>query len=118
MKVTEILDAENLVKRVDAMGRPSGKRLQGLLEYPWVGDVRSLGMSGRVCGRQEDKGGLPAGQEVRGAFDRGGPRARYLSRVVRGHILFLAPPFIITEAELDALFQGIRIATEDVCPSL
>ncbi len=41
-----------------------------------------------------------------------------LSRVVRGHTLVLAPPFIITKAELDALFQGIRMAIEDVCPSL
>jgi adenosylmethionine-8-amino-7-oxononanoate aminotransferase len=116
----QILDAEYLVQRVDEMGRPFGEKLQGLLEYPWVGDVRSLGLIGAIefVVDKKTRAVFPRDKKFGARLTAALREHGILSRVVRGHIFALAPPFIISEAALDTLFQGVRMAIEDVCPSL
>lgn len=119
-KVLEVLDSENLIQRVDESGTLLAKHLHGLLEYPWVGDVRNLGLVGAIEFVADRK------TKVRFAREKQfGPRMiaslrshGVLGRVLLGDVLALAPPFVITDAELDAMFRGIRRAIEEVCPVL
>lgn len=120
LKVIEVLESENLIERVNEIGALFAKHLQGLLEYPWVGEVRSLGLIGAIEFVEDKKTRAPF------ATDRKfGPRMMaalrkrgVLGRVVKGDIFVLAPPFVITESELDAMFQGIRGAIEEVGSAL
>jgi adenosylmethionine-8-amino-7-oxononanoate aminotransferase len=36
------------------------------------------------------------------------------TRVLRGHALHISPPFVITEAEIDTMVDGLGAALEDV----
>lgn len=120
LKVMEIIKSENLLQRVDQMGALLAQHLEALTEYPWVGDVRSIGLLGGIE--------FVADKRSKQCFD---PRKRFasrmtaalrkhgvLTRVVKGDCIVLAPPFVITEAEMARLFKGIRDAIEELCPSM
>jgi adenosylmethionine-8-amino-7-oxononanoate aminotransferase len=86
--VMQILDAEYLVQRVDEMGRPFGEKLQGLLEYPWVGDVRSLGLIGAIefVVDKKTRAVFPRDKKFGARLTAALREHGILSRVVRGHI--------------------------------
>jgi len=120
LKVIQILESEGIIERVNQMGALFTQHLQALLDYRWVGDVRSIGLIGAIE--------FVADKQTKASFapeNKFGPRFMLalrqhgvLGRVVKGDIFVLAPPFVITEAEMDALFRGIRSAIEELCSTL
>jgi putrescine aminotransferase len=120
LKVMEILETENLIQRVNEVGRVFAQKSQELLEYPWVGEVRNIGMLGGIEFVADKKTKAQFGPEKKfiPRFTMALRKQGVLSRVVRGDTLVLAPPFVITEAEMDELFRGIRGAIEEVCPTV
>ncbi|MCB0056821.1 MAG: aspartate aminotransferase family protein [Caldilineaceae bacterium] len=97
----EIIERESLAERAKTLGPRLLGGLQKLLEFPFVGDVRGLGL---VCGVEivaDKESKTPdaalAGKIAKMAQDRG-LRTRTL-----GSTLAFSPPLIISEEEIDEI---------------
>ena len=118
------LEEHDLVAAAAARGTYLGQRLREALgELPCVGDVRGLGMLWAVefVADRETKAPLPSelhfGRLVGDlAFERGVifyPGSGSVDGVRGDHVL-IAPPFVITEREIDELVGVLRQAVLDV----
>jgi putrescine aminotransferase len=107
----DILEREDLVgrvKRLEPVLSASVRRLQGL---PTVGEIRTIGLTAAVALKPEVLAADPTTPDkiVAAALRHG-----VASRVLRGHAIHISPPFVITEAQIDAMVDGIGLAIEDV----
>ncbi|MGD2185299.1 MAG: aspartate aminotransferase family protein [Desulfobacterales bacterium] len=118
-----ILEQERLVERVEVLGPVLGEKLTGVLgDSPYVGDIRGLGM---MWGLE-----LVADKATLSPF----PRARKVAELMWEHLfkqgvivykalalagtdgdgLVVAPPFIISENEMDIVTAALRRALDEV----
>jgi hypothetical protein len=117
------LREHRLIQRCAEMGRALHSRLAGLRDHPLVGDVRGRGLLAGVE--------LVAGRESREPLPRSAAAAEGLTAAaldeglvvwpntghadgVNGDLVMLAPPFVITEDQIDEMVDGIGNALEDV----
>ncbi|MCS6862118.1 MAG: aspartate aminotransferase family protein [Abditibacteriales bacterium] len=111
LKNLDLLERENLVARAATMGAYLQSQLQSFYDFDCVGEVRGLGLMAAVEFVKDRQTKSPAhiGERVlRAARERG-----VICRV-RGDVLLLAPPLIITEAEVDRLVVALREAIREV----
>jgi adenosylmethionine-8-amino-7-oxononanoate aminotransferase len=111
----EIFEREGLVDRAAAMGRRLLAGLETLREFPVVGDVRGLGLMAGVELVEDRATKTPAvGLGVRVLAEA---RARGLVTRVRpgqtghhpiGDTICLAPPLVVTEAQVDRIVEILR----------
>jgi len=113
----DILDREELVARAAVLGRRLLDRLQTLRDLPVVGDVRGLGL---MCGVElvEDQrtkapalglgARVLAGARQRGLVTR--MRAGQRGEHPIGDVICLAPPLVISEAQVDRIVEILREA--------
>ncbi len=111
LRALEILEAEKLVDRAARLGRLLLERLGTLADLPCVGEVRGLGLMAAVE--------LVADRATRRRID---PALKVGARVVReaqqaglivrprGDIVTLAPPFVISEEQVDEIVAILRRA--------
>jgi adenosylmethionine-8-amino-7-oxononanoate aminotransferase len=120
VKVMQIIESENLIERVNRVGQVFSENLKALMDYPWVGNVRSLGLLGGIefVSDKDTKAPLPADKKFSARFTQALYSHGVVGRVVKGDTYVMAPPFVITDAEMQLLFRGIRQAIEEVCPTL
>ena len=118
LKTLEILEEEKLVERAGRLGQYLLDRLRGLADLPAVGEVRGLGLMAAVE--------LVADRGTRTPFDparRVGAevcgRAQEAGLILRsrGDVLTLAPPFVITEGQIDRLVAVLRQAIQTTTES-
>lgn len=114
----DILEDEDLVERAEVMGRRLLDGLETLRDLPVVGDVRGLGL---MCGvelvedRQTKAPALGLGARVlaearaRGLITR--IRAGQRGEHPIGDVICLAPPLVVTEAQVDRTVEILRDAT-------
>jgi adenosylmethionine-8-amino-7-oxononanoate aminotransferase len=113
----EILEKEGLVERADRMGKRLLDGARSLLDLKAVGEVRGLGL---MCAVE-----LVADRATKAPFD---PTRNVIGRVrkeleARGlftravrDIILLAPPLVITEAQVDRLVGILREGISTVLP--
>jgi putrescine aminotransferase len=108
----EVIDRDGLIDQVGERGAYLGQLLETLRDLPEVGDVRYHGLMAavelvkdRTTRESYPEEAQRAAAVVLAARDHG-----LLVRPLLGDIIFLAPPFIISEAQLDRCVEGIRLA--------
>ncbi len=112
LKNIEILEREQLAQRSKALGMRLLEGLKSLAEFPFVGDVRGLGL---LCGVEivSDKAGKTAdpGLTLRifKAAQKLGLRTRPL-----GSTLAFAPPLSISEDEVDEIIKRLGAAMDSI----
>ena len=121
--VLDYIREHDLVNRCAAMGAYLLKKLQGLYRHPIVGDVRGLGLMAGVEFVQDRKTKKPFDPKLKlnaligsRAFEKGlitYPGGGGADGVRGDHIL-LAPPFVITEKQIDQLVGILDEAIADV----
>ena len=121
--VIDYIREHNLVKRCAAMGEYLLKKLYGLYRHPIVGDVRGLGLMAGVEFVKNRKTKETFDPKLKlnvlignRAFDKGlitYPGGGGADGVRGDHIL-LAPPFIITEEQVDQLVRILDEAIAEV----
>jgi 4-aminobutyrate---pyruvate transaminase len=114
LKAIEIYARDRIFERAAQLAPQFQARLAALNNHPLVGEARGLGLIGGVE--------LVANKKSRQAFAPGrgvGPRAvRYaedeglIVRAVMGDVLTLCPPLIITDAEINELFDRLTRALD------
>ena len=115
-----IIERERLVERAAELGVRLAARLQGLLEEPMVGHVRSLGLIGGVE--------LVKNRETKESYDPGLTVARrvYLAaladgvilRPLPGDVIGICPPLTSSEPDLDKVMDTLRGAIATVAREL
>ena len=107
----DILERERLVERVATLEPILDNAVRRLEGTPMVGEIRTVGLTAAVAIKPailEKDPGTPE-KVVAASLQHG-----VASRVLRGHAIHISPPFVITEAQIDAMVEGIGNALEDV----
>src|SRR5262249_48063568 len=113
LRTLDVLERERLVPRAGRLGQYLLDQLRTLEDLPSVGEVRGLGLMAAVE--------LVADRATRAPFEPGlrvGARVTRHAQVAglilrtRGDVITLAPPFVITESEVDDMVGMVRGAIE------
>lgn len=113
----DIFEREGLVERAAVLGRRLLDRLQTLRDLPVVGEVRGLGLMGGVELVEDQRTKAPAlglgarvlaGARQRGLLTR--MRAGQRGEHPIGDVICLAPPLVISEAQVDRIVEILREA--------
>lgn len=117
------LRRHGLLARCAALGRVLHERLEPLRGLPFVGDIRGRGLLAGIEFVEDVESRMPFLREQRFAerFTAAAERVGLMvwpntgqADGVNGDLVVLAPPFVITEAEIDELVVRFRKALEDV----
>jgi len=121
-EVLRILDTEGLVERSAAQGERLLRRLRGrLADHPAVGDVRGSGLLLAIELVEDRSTRAPFPRAARlterlvaAARDRGVLvySSTGSANGVDGDLIVLGPPFVVTDAELDRIVDGVAGAIE------
>jgi adenosylmethionine-8-amino-7-oxononanoate aminotransferase len=110
----EIIERENLVERCAEVGSYLQEGLRTLLSHAIVGDVRGRGMVAGVEFVQSKQTrewfpptALGAAKVRDAAFERG----VFVRLLAAGHVLGIAPPFIISKEQIDTV---VRVMDESI----
>ncbi|HUE76281.1 MAG TPA: aspartate aminotransferase family protein [Chloroflexota bacterium] len=103
-----IFEREGLVARAERVGNLLQEKLRTLMSIPIVGEVRGLGMMAAIELAQDraSRSLFPASDQIGARVIRLALERGVLTRA-RGDVIFLAPPLVTTEEELDRLVQII-----------
>jgi adenosylmethionine-8-amino-7-oxononanoate aminotransferase len=108
LKNIEIIEREGLVERAALMGARLINGLRTLSELPVVGEVRGLGLMAAVelVADKSSHATFPVSARV-GARVLAGMRERGVLARVRGDVICLAPPLVVTEEQVDRIVQVV-----------
>lgn len=107
----DIVEREDLIGRVRALEPVLAREMGRLVSAPLVGEVRTVGLTGAV---ELTDAALAEGPGAVEAVATAARRHGVLTRVLRGRALQVSPAFVITEAELATLVDGLEAALRDV----
>ncbi|MEO6446124.1 MAG: aspartate aminotransferase family protein [Gemmatimonadaceae bacterium] len=119
----DYMDRHGLVQRCARMGAVFHARLETLRALPGVGDVRGRGLLAGVefVRDRESRAPFPREQRFAERFTRAAQDAGLIvwpnvghADGVNGDLAMLAPPFIVTEPEIDAIVERFAMALEQV----
>jgi adenosylmethionine-8-amino-7-oxononanoate aminotransferase len=107
----DIIERERLVDRVRTLEPVLAAAVGRLAGAPLVGEVRSVGLMAGIELADDALAADPGAVEKVVAAAR---RHGVVTRALRGRAVHVSPAFVITEAEIDQLVDGIGNALEDV----
>ncbi|WP_170362048.1 aminotransferase [Ruegeria arenilitoris] len=119
LKAIEIMERDGILEHVRALTPLFEERLQALAALPLVGDARGMGLVGCVeCVADANADNLlDLDKSVGALIDQHCQENGLILRPIINMCVF-SPPLIITEGELNRMFdileKGIRLATEDL----
>jgi adenosylmethionine-8-amino-7-oxononanoate aminotransferase len=107
----DIIEREGLVDRVAKLEPVLEKAVRRLEGAPLVGEIRTVGLTAAVAIAPAvlEKDPATPDKVVAAALQHG-----VASRVLRAHAIHISPSFVITEAQIDRMVDGIGNALEDV----
>jgi 4-aminobutyrate--pyruvate transaminase len=114
LKTLEIYERRDIVGHVNAVAPRFQARLRRLGDHPLVGEARGIGLIGAVE-LVADKAGKTAFDAARGvgAYCNGRAEEHGLITRALGDTIALCPPMIISEAEIDQVFDRLEKALDD-----
>ena len=114
LKTIEIYERDNIVGQVKAKAPRFAERLSALGEHPLVGEARGKGLvagleivADKTSRRQFAPGAGMAAKIAKFAEEEG-----LIVRGLYGDVVAVCPPLIITEAEIDTLFDRLSAALD------
>ncbi len=117
------LRGHDLIARSAAMGRVLHRKLEALRGLSHVGDVRGRGLLAGIefVADVESRAPFPRERRFAERFAAAAERAGLMvwpntghADGINGDLVVLAPPFIITEAEIDEIVARLRTALQEV----
>lgn len=118
LKVLDLIEERDIGGHVAQVSRTFEKRLAALLDHPLVGEVRSRGLMGAVefvADKQTRRGMQPVGAFARQVCARAEEHYQLICRPMPGSdTCAFSPPLIISEEEIDEMFDRFGKALADV----
>jgi putrescine aminotransferase len=107
----DIIEREGLIDRVKMLEPKLDASVRRLASIPTVGEIRTVGLTAAVSLAPAvlERDPTAPDKVVAAALQHG-----VATRVLRGHAIHISPPFVISEAQIDAMVDGIGNALEDV----
>jgi adenosylmethionine-8-amino-7-oxononanoate aminotransferase len=112
----EIVEREQLVERASVMGKTLLSKLERLARHPNVGEIRGKGLLIGIELVADPKSRKPAENgAVAAVLAHCSERGVIIGRTAettpgQGNVLILAPPFVVSEAEVDLLVDAVEAA--------
>ena len=123
----DYIDRHQLVERCARMGRVFHQRLGALRALPLVGDVRGRGLLAGVelVRDVESRAPFPRAMQVAERFATAAQEAGLIvwpnvgqADGINGDLICLAPPFIVSEDEIDTIVERFAMALRQVMTTL
>lgn len=114
LKTLEIYQRDRLFEQVTALAPQFQRRLRAFLDHPLVGEARGVGLLGAlefVSNKTTKAGFTPYGSIGTYCFERCHAHGLIPRNVGDG--IALCPPIIITEAQIDEMFDKLSLALDD-----
>ncbi len=112
----EIVEREQLVERASVMGKTLLSKLERLARHPNVGEIRGKGLLIGIELVADPKSRKPAENgAVAAVLAHCAERGVIIGRTAettpgQGNVLILAPPFVVSESEVDLLVNAVEAA--------
>jgi len=106
----DILEDERLIERVRALEPVLAREMARLDDVPLVGETRAIGLMAAV---ELDPAAVAADPSLPEQAAASARRHGVLTRVLRGVALQVSPAFVITEAEIATLVDGLETALSE-----
>jgi taurine-pyruvate aminotransferase len=120
LRTLELMEEKELVARCEELGQRMQERMMSLVDHPLVGDLRFFGLIAGVELVTDKETKTPAPPEIVGRIiavckSRGVLIGKNSDTVPeQNNVLTLAPPFIITDEELDLIVRVLQEALQEV----
>lgn len=115
LKTIEIIERDRLVEHASAMGQRLAMGLRAFADHPLVGDVRCCGLAGALDFLRRDADDRPVNDDADGVLN-----AVYTALLARGVVarpagrsLIIAPPLIVSAAEVEEICRRVGLALDD-----
>jgi 4-aminobutyrate--pyruvate transaminase len=115
LKVLEIFEKRKLLDHIRAVAAPFARRIHAFADHPYVGQTRAIGLMGAVeLVVNKQAGGKAVPARALGKLVKEIAESRYglIYRSI-GHVCAFSPPLVITEAEVNELFDRFAKALDD-----
>ena len=115
LETIKIYEERNIIKHVRKVSQHFQRALRQFAEHPLVGEVRGIGLMAAVelVSDKATKEQFPPELGVGALVAEKGLQHGVMFRVAAGDALLFSPPLIITEEEVDLLFDGFGKALDD-----
>jgi len=123
LETLKIYEERDIVGQVKKVSPHFMKRLMALADHPNVGEARGVGMIGAIelVSDKKTRTAFPAAMGVGAQFQSHLQNNGVIVRALRDAVAF-CPPLILTEAEIDILFDavedGLEFLQTDIMPKL
>ena len=116
LETLAIYEERDIVGRVRGLAGHFADRVQALGNHPLVGNARSVGLIGAVelVADKSDKTSFPAGDKIAVKVAAAAREHGLIVRPVPGDTVAFCPPLIIEPDEIDAMFDAVGEALNDV----
>ena len=116
LETLNIYRDDNIIDHVRAVSRCFGNRLHQLGDHPMVGEARGIGLIGalELVKDKSSKEQYPAGDKVALQVVNCARKHDLIARALPGDGVAISPPLIITEAEVEEMFNRYQKALDEV----
>lgn len=114
LKTLEIYQRDRIVETSAARSPKFQARLKALADHPLVGEARGIGMVGAVecVADKATKRSFDPKKAVGAKIVKAAEAEGLILRALGGDVIAICPPLIITEEEIDLLFDRLTIALD------
>ncbi len=115
VRTLELMEERNILGNVQQVTPVFHSRLKEFSGHPLVGDARSVGLIGAVelVKNQKTKQSFDANQKVAAWCVTRAQAHGLIVRALAGDVIAFCPPLIITEDEINSMFERFALALDD-----
>ncbi len=116
VETLKIYESDDILGHVRKVSPRFMARLKELNSHPLVGEARGVGLIGgvEIVKNKATKEQYPASEKVAAQVAQRCVEHGLILRPLPGEVIGICPPLIITEAEIDQLFDRLKAALDDV----
>jgi len=116
LETLRIYESDGVLERVRATSGRFAERVQALQNHPLVGHARSVGLIGAIelVADKGSKAPFPAEEKIALQVFAAAREHGVIVRAAPGDAIAFCPPLIIDEDGIDAMFDGVAAALNDV----
>lgn len=116
LETIHIYESDNIFAQVRSRSTHFAERVNALQNHPLVGDARSVGLLGAIelVADKASKASFPATDKIAVQVAEAARRHNLILRAVPGDTVAFCPPLIITDDQIDEMFDAVSDALNDV----